>query len=34
MSAAEFGLHLQLEVQRNTPASAPVDEEMQQLFGG
>lgn len=34
MSAEEFGLHLQLEIERNTPPAQPVDEEMQAMFGG
>jgi len=34
MSAEEFGLHMQLEVERNKAPAQPVDEEMQTLFGG
>jgi len=34
MSAEEFGLHMQLEIMRNSPPAQAVDAEMQALFGG
>lgn len=34
MSSEEFGLHMALEVMRQQPEPAPVDAEMQALFGG
>ena len=34
MSAEEFGLHMQLEVERSRGQEAPADAEMQALFEG